>query len=159
MSLSSIKKQQRLMDDLASALQQRLPASYTFLRADDSTGAKLIISQSATPTAGQQNWAIRIEGVSTAFVDSLGNPQAVYSPSRAQIIEEDSTIANVSLITLANSAAFNDEVARRGVNQERYLNANGTVPALSQFAADGSVTGSTLAASIAADAKWPLSGQ
>ena len=42
---------------------------------------------------------------------------------------------------------------------QRWVNASGTHVALSQFAADGTVSSSTLSATIYPDVRWPLSGQ
>lgn len=157
--MSAIAKAQALMRDLKDRLQKKLPSTYVFASSDDAQGSRLLISQDATPAAGEQVIAIRILADQTAFKDVLGNAQRVYAPLRAQVIEEASAIAGVSLITLANRLHVDLELARLGLKQERWMNANTTVPAISQFAADGTVTGSTLIASLPFDMYWPLSGQ
>lgn len=157
--MSIIAKSQSLMRALKDNLQKRLPSTYVFSDSLDSQGARLLISADSTPAAGEQVIAIRIKGQDTQFNNVIQQAQTVYTPMICQVIEEASTIAGVSLITLANRAQIDCEINRLSVKQERYLNANGTVPAVSQFAADGSVTGSTLAASVSPDLYWPLSGQ
>lgn len=157
--MSTIAKSQAIMRDLQDRLQKKMPSTYVFSASFDTNGARLLISQDSTPSAGEQVVAIRIEGESTAHKDVLGNPQKVYAPLKAQVIEEASTIAGVSLITLANRLNIDLELARMGVKQERYMNANATVPAVTQFQADGTVSGSSLIASLPFDMYWPLSGQ
>lgn len=157
--MSIIAKSQSLMRVLKNNLQQRLPSTYVFTESQDTQGAMLLISQDATPAAGEQVVAIRAKGQDQQFSDVIGNAQRSYSPMIFQVIEEASTIAGVSLMTLLNRIKIDMELARPGVKQERYLNANGTVPALSQFQTDGSVSSSTLNQSIAPDLYWPLSGQ
>ena len=157
--MSIIAKSQSLMRVLQNNLQLRLPSTYTFTATQDTAGAQLMISQSSTPTAGEQNVAIRAIGQDQQFTDVIGNAQRTYSPMKFQVIEETSSVANVSLLTLANRVAIDMELARPGVRQERYLNANGTVPALSEFHTDGTVATATLVATIAPDLYWPLSGQ
>jgi len=157
--MSIIAKSQNLMRVLQDHLTLRLGSSYFFTTSQDSQGAQLLISQHSPAVAGEQNIAIRAIGQDQQFSDVIGNPQRTYSPMKFQVIEEASTISGVSLLTLLNRVKIDMELARPGVKQERYLNANGTVPALSQFQTDGSVSGSTLNQSIAPDLYWPLSGQ
>lgn len=157
--MSIIAKSQSLMRALKDNLQKRLPSTYVFSESLDSQGARLLISADATPAAGEQVVAIRIKSQDTQFNNVIQQAQQVYTPMICQVIEEASATAGVSLITLANRSQIDLEINRMGVKQERYLNANGTVPAMSQYAADGSVTGSTLAASVSPDLYWPLSGQ
>jgi len=157
--MSLIAKSQSLMLALKDHLQKELPSTYVFTTAQDSAGAQLLISQDSTPSAGEQVVAIRIKGQDTQFNDSIGNAQRVYTPMVIQVIEEASTISGVSLITLANRAWIDRELARSGVKQERWLNTHGTVPALTQFNTDGTVSSSTLAATTSPDLYWPLSGQ
>lgn len=157
--MSTIAKSQAIMRELKERLQKKMPSTYVFSESQDANGSRLLISADATPAAGEQVIAIRIEADQTAFKDVLGSAQRVYAPLRAQVIEEASTISGVSLITLANRLQVDLEMARMGLKQERYMNANATVPAVSQFQADGSVSGSTLIASLPYDMYWPLSGQ
>lgn len=157
--MSTIAKSQAIMRDLSERLQKKMPSTYVFSQSQDANGSRLLISQDSTPAAGEQVIAIRIEGEQTAHKDVLGSAQRVYAPLRAQVIEEASSISGVSLITLANRLQVDLEMARMGLKQERYMNANGTVPAVSQFSADGSVASSTLIASLPFDMYWPLSGQ
>jgi hypothetical protein len=157
--MSATSKAQAIMRDLKERLQRKLPSTYVLNQSEDASGSILLISADATPAAGEQVVAIRIEAEKTAFTDVLGLAQKVYAPLRAQVIEESSTIAGVSLITLANRLQIDLEIARTGLKQERYMNANATVPAISQFSADGSVASSTLIASVPFDMYWPLSGQ
>jgi hypothetical protein len=154
----NIAKSQSLIRALKDQLSKRLPA-YTIIEVLGSAGDQLLISQHATPVAGEQNIAIRIKGQDTQFTDVIGLAQSVYTPMVCQVIEEGSTIAHVSVLQMAVRAALEAELGKLGVKQERWLNANTVVPALSQFAADGSVSTSTLEASIAPDIYWPLSGQ
>ncbi len=157
--MSTIAKAQAIMRELKERLQKKLPSTYVFTESSDVQGSRLLISADATPAAGEQVVAIRILSEQTAHKDVLGNAQRVYAPLRAQVIEEASTISGVSLITLANRLQIDLEMARMGLKQDRYMNANTTVPAVSQFAADGTVSGSTLIASLPFDMYWPLSGQ
>lgn len=157
---NNIAKAQSLIRILKDNLSKRLPSSYSLVEQIDPAGLgdQLLISQHSPAVAGEQNLAIRILGQDTQFTDVIGNPQSLYSPEKAQVIEEASTIANVSLLTLANASYINWEISRMGVKQERYLNSNGTVPALSQFASTGLVTGSNFVETVS-DLYWPLSGQ
>lgn len=157
--MSKIAKSQSLIRILKDNLAKRLPSTYVISESLDSQGDRLLISADSTPAAGEQVVAIRIKAQDTQFLNSIGSAQDVYTPMIAQVIEEASTIAGVSLITLANRSQIDLELARLSIKQERYLNANTTVPALSQFQSDGSVSGSTLAASVSPDLYWPLSGQ
>lgn len=156
--MSTNAKSQSLARSLRDNLRKRLP-TFTISESLDAAGSRLLISADATPAAGEQVCAIRIKFQDTQFDDVIGQDQRVYTPCVAQVIEENSTIANVSLLTMANKAAIDAELGRLGIKQERYMTANTVVPALSQFAANGSVTTATLRASLAADIKWPLSGQ
>lgn len=159
MSQTTIAKSQSLVRNLQDQLTKRLP-SLNISASLDSQGARLYISSDASvPAAGDQTVLIRIKGENTQFTDVLGLAQNVFSPMLAQVIEESSTISGVSLITLANRLVIDMELAKQGIKQERYMNANGTAPALSQFAADGTVSGSTLILAFAADQYWPQSGQ
>lgn len=152
-------KVQSLMRALKERLQKRLPSTWVFAESSDAQGARLLVSQDATPAAGEQVIAIRIKAQDTQFRDAIGMAQPVYTPCVAQVIEEASTIANVSLIQLANRLAVDTELARLSIKCERFMNSNTTAVALTQFQADGSVSGSTLVAVISPDLKWPLAGQ
>ena len=155
----NIAKSQSLIRSLIDQISHRLP-SYTLQEQNNNFGDMLMISQSATPTAGQSNWAIRIVGQDTPFTDVIGLQQSTYTPFVAQVIEESSTIAGVSLIPLAVRVFVEMELAKLGIKQQRFLSANATVPALSMFdASDANVTGATLEVTLAADQYWPLSGQ
>lgn len=155
--MSNLAKAQSLSRVLKERIQMRLP-SFVISESSDSQGSILLISQDSTPAAGEQVMAIRIKAQDTQFSDSIGNAQNSYSPMVIQVIEEASATAGVSLLTLANRMQLDCELARCGCKQERYQNANTVVPAVSQFAADGSVSTSTLRATIS-DLRWPLSGQ
>jgi hypothetical protein len=159
MSQTTIAKSQSLVRALQDQLSKRLP-SLSISSSMDSQGARLYISQDAsTPIAGDQTVLIRIKGENTQFSDVIGLPQNVFSPSIAQVIEEASSIPDVSLMSLANRLVIDMELAKQGMKQERYMNSNGSAPAMSQFAADGSVSGSNLILSFAADQYHPQSGQ
>lgn len=155
-------KAQAVMRDLTARLQLKLP-TLIFTSSVDALGARLQISQSATPTTEQQNFAIRIAADTTAFTDVLGNPQTVFVPLKAQVIEEALTgNPTISCVSLINRLAVDLELARMGVKQERWLNAAGTPATVAQFtvtAGSPTVTGSALIASIPFDMYWPLSGQ
>ena len=154
--MSQIAKAQSLTRQLKERLSYRFP-TLTISEGTDSQGATLLISDgSASP--GEQTMAIRVLGEEQQFKDSIGNAQRTYSPMRIQVIEEESTLAGVSLLTNANKSKFDFELARTGSKQERYLNANGTAPDLTQFASDGSVSTSTLTATIS-DLLHSQSGQ
>lgn len=157
--MSVIAKSQSLMRKLKDRLQRRLPSTYVFTESMDSQGAILLISADSSPATGEQVCALRIRGESTQFSDIVGNAQKVYSPSLIQVIEEAGAVAGTSILSLSNKSKIDAEVNRLSVKQERYLNANGTVPAVSQFAADGSVSSSTLNCEISPDLNWPQSGQ
>src|ERR1035441_7414079 len=87
MSNHNIAKSQSLVRALMDQLSKRLP-TYTFSEQLTSVGDTLMISQSASPTAGQNNCAIRVGFQDTQFNDVIGLPQSVYSPMRADCIEE-----------------------------------------------------------------------
>lgn len=151
MSLLQIAKQQALARDLQERLQLRLPA-YTFSQSTDSSGAILSVSQSSTPAAGENNMIIRIVPFDTPFLDSIGSAQQVYSPSKLQIVEESSTVAGHSVVAASVKSAMDWDLAQLGVYQERYLGANGSVPATSE------IIPANLVAKVG-DYKWPQSGQ
>lgn len=150
--MSEIAKQQSLIMELKSRLQKRLP-SWTFTESMDDSGMRLLASADATPAAGEQVLAIKFKMESTQFENSIGVAQKVFSPSVCQIIQE------AGILSLVNQLIIDLEVSRMGVTQERFQNTAASVPAVSQFQDDGSVTGSTLIARIANDLYWPLSGQ
>jgi hypothetical protein len=148
-----------LIRQLYVELEVRLPAYY-LTESGDAQGAILIISSDATPVAGDQTVAIRILGESTAFVNSIGLPQAVYAPMVAQVIEEQSTIAGSAVLSLVNELIISEALSRMGVRQQRYLNPNGTVPSASEFNANGTVNApAVLITSYSPDVNWPLAGQ
>ena len=232
---NNIAKSQSLIRALKDQLSKRLPA-YTIQESlVNSAGDSLMISQSASPTAGQNNIAIRVGFQDTQFTNVIGQPQDVYTPMRADLIEEamaagpwvvtatsfnatigavyqsangsvfsvnntvvagtvlnlngldrpdasgiltrlsgtgDASItyasfvavspapgAAISLCSMAFQQAIAAELNKMGIKQRWYLNAKGTVPAVSEFAADGSVTTAVLQIELAPDQYWPLSGQ
>lgn len=163
---NNIAKSQSLIRALQDQLSKRLAppafaAAYTIVESlANSAGDTLMISQSATPTAGQNNCAIRIGFQDTQFSDVIGLSQSVYSPMRADVIQEATAAsASVSLCSMAFQLAISVELAKMGIKQRWYLNANGTVPAIAEFNADGTVSTAVLQSTIAPDAYWPLSGQ
>jgi hypothetical protein len=151
MSLLQIAKQQALARDLQERLSLRLP-SYTFSQSTDASGAILSVSQSATPTAGQNNMLIRIVPFDTPFLDSIGSPQQVYSPSKLQIVEESDTDSGHSIVASSVKSLIDWDLAQLGVYQERYLGANGSVPSTAE------ILPANLVAKVG-DYKWPGSGQ
>lgn len=157
---NNIAKSQSLIRALQDQLSKRL-ATYTLTESlINSAGDTLMVSQSATPTAGQNNCAIRIGFQDTQFSDVIGLAQSVYTPMRADIIQEATAAsASVSLCTMAFQLAVSVELGKMGIKQRWYLNPNGTVPAVSEFNADGSVSTGVKQVEIAPDAYWPLSGQ
>lgn len=158
--MSTIAKSQSLMRALRDNLQKRLPSTYVFSESLDAQGSRLLISADATPATTEQVCAIRIKPQDQQFNNVIGQSQLTYTPMIAQVIEEATAAsATVSLLTLANKSQIDQELMRMSVKQERYINAAGTVPAVSQYAADGTVTGSTLATTVSPDLYWPLSGQ
>lgn len=157
---NNIAKSQSLVRALIDQLSKRLP-TWTLTESLTNGGDTLMVSQSATPTAGQSNAAILIGYQDTQFNDVIGNPQNVYTPMEAQIVEEASAAsASVSLVTLSFQLCVMVELGKMGIKQAWYLNPNGTVPAVSQFSAVPTApTGATLQINIAPDQYWPLSGQ
>lgn len=163
---NNIAKSQSLIRALQDQLSKRLgspayPTPYTLVESLlNSAGDTLMVSQSATPTAGQNNCAIRIGFQDTQFSDVIGNPQNVYTPMRADIIQEATAAsASVSLCTMAFQLAVSVELGKMGIKQRWYLNPNGTVPAVSEFNSDGSVSTAVKQLDLSPDAYWPLSGQ
>lgn len=154
--MSSIAKSQSLMRQLKDNLSKRL-STLVFTESLDAQGAILLISD-GTPSTGEQVCAIRIKGENTQFDDSIGLDQRVYSIMIAQVIEETSSIANVSLLTMANKARIDYELGKLGIKQERYMTANGTVPAVAMFNANGNVDTASFVIAIS-DLYWPQSGQ
>jgi len=166
MATNNIAKSQSLIRALQDQLGKRLgsPAyatPYTLVESLlNSAGDTLMVSQSATPTAGQNNCAIRIGFQDTQFNDVIGNPQNVYTPMRADIIQEATAAsASVSLCTMAFQLAVSVELCKIGIKQRWYLNPTGTVPAVSEFNADGTVSTAVKQLDLSPDAYWPLSGQ
>ena len=158
MALQEIFKQQSLVNVINERLHLRLPALLVS-QALNNAGAAILFSQHSPAVAGEQNIAIRVKAQDTQFNDVIGNAQVVYSPMIIQVILESSTIAHVPLLLMANMQAMQAELERLGCKMEIWLNANATVPALSQFNADGSISGSTFECEVASDLLWPLSGQ
>ncbi|MEM4360410.1 MAG: hypothetical protein QXT45_07780 [Candidatus Bilamarchaeaceae archaeon] len=156
--MSVAKKAQMMMLDLKERLQKRLPSTYVFAESSDAQGPRLLISQDATPAAGEQVIAIRLLGVDVEVRNIFDNKK-MFGPIKAQVIEEASTVSGVSLITLANRIHVDLELARLGLLQERYMTANGTAPDVSMFQADGSVSTASLIASVSPDLYWPLLSQ
>ena len=166
MATNNIAKSQSLIRALQDQLGKRLSSPayatpYTLVESlINSAGDTLMVSQSATPTAGQNNCAIRMGFQDTQFSDVIGNPQNVYTPMKADIIQEATAAsASVSLCSMAFQLAISIELCKMGVKQRWYLNPNGTVPAVSEFAADGTVTTAVKQIELSPDAYWPLSGQ
>lgn len=145
------------MLQLKERLQKRLP-SYVFSESFDDKGPRLLISQDATPAAGEQVIAIRFLG-EDAGIDDIIDVKRSFGPIKAQVIEEESTISGVSLITLKNRLAIDLELCRLGVLQERYMTANGTVPAVSMFQNDGTVSIAALVDRLSPDMYYPLLSQ
>ena len=163
MSNSNYWKSQSLIRNLMDQLGKRLP-TYTLTENLTASGDQLMVSQSATPTAGQNNAAILMGFQDTQFQDVIGVPQAVYTPMEAQIVEEATVTpalaTSSSLCSMAFQIVINIELGKLGVKQAWYLNPLGTVPALSQFSSVPTApTGATLTISLAPDQYWPLSGQ
>lgn len=156
--MSTIKKAQSISSMLKDLLSKRLP-TLQISEELDAAGAKLLISDGSAAT-GESTIAIRIKAESTPFTNSIGAAQTVYAPMVIQVIEEATAAdADVSVVKAAIKAHVDMELAKAAVKQERYLNASGTVPALSQMQASGAVSGSTLKATVAHDVYWPISGQ
>lgn len=156
--MSQMQKEQTLLLKLKEHLRMIFP-TFTLTESLGSDGAKLLISADSTPAAGEQVMAIRIKKNATDFTDSVGLTQKIYAPLMMQVIEESSSVAGLSILTAANKARLDSELAKMGVTEERYLNANTTAVTLAQFASDGTVSGSTKVADVRADVQWPLSGQ
>lgn len=150
--MSEIAKPQSLEMKAKAELHLLFP-SYSITEAMDSAGASLLLSADSTPAAGEVVVAIRFKHESTQNKNSIGMDQRVYSPCVCQVIQESGAIP------LATQMQVDKVLARLSVHQERYQNSAATVPTLSQFQADGSVSGSTKIADLAVDPKWPLSGQ
>lgn len=170
MATNNIAKSQSLIRALQDQLGKRLgsPAyatPYTLVESlINSAGDTLMVSQSATPTAGQNNAAIRMGFQDTQFSDVIGNPQNVYTPMKCDIIQEatvtPATATSASLCSMAFQLAVSVEICKMGVKQRWYLNPLGTVPAVSEFNADGTVSATAVKQiELSPDAYWPLSGQ
>lgn len=149
---AQIAKANTLMLKLKEMLKLKLPSFVQTDSVDTNGYPTLLLSADSTPAAGEQNIFIRIITDSTAFVDSIGNSQSVYSPHVIQSVEEASTVANVSLLTLANRAQIDWSISRLGCKEEKYLRANGTAPGLSD------ISSANLKAKVADD-YFPLSSQ
>lgn len=141
-------KQLSLIRQLSDSLKKREPSATVTEDQDKVLFVK-----------GSEKCAIKCKAHDTQFKNSVGMPQEVFSPMVMQVIEEESTVTGISTLHVATKAHIEIELARIGSKQERFLNANGAAPALSQFQADNSVSGSTKVAEISCDFKWPLSGQ
>lgn len=151
-------KAHSLLLQLKERLQKRFPSTYVITESSDDKGYRLLISQDATPAAGEQVIALRLLGVDTEARDIIDSKR-VFGPIVCQVIEEESTITGVSLITLANKLRLDIELGRLGVLQERYMTANGTVPAVSMFQNDGSVATASLIIKASPDLYYPLLSQ
>lgn len=150
MSLLQIAKQINLVRDLAERLSLRLPG-YSLVQSTDSSGAILSVSQHSPAVAGENNMIIRLVPFDSPNLDVIGNAQAVYSPSKAQCVEEASSVAGQSVLDLGTKAKIDWEIARMGCYEERYLRANAAVPTTADILA------ANLKASIG-DYKWNSNG-
>jgi len=149
---AQIAKANTLMLKLKESLKMKLPASFQTDGRDADGNPTLMLSQSSSAVAGQQNILIRIKADSTAFVDSIGQAQSVFSPHIIQSAEEESTITGVSLLTLAVRSKIDFCINRLGCKEEKYLSANTSVPALTDMVP------ANLQAKVADD-YFPLSAQ
>lgn len=149
---NQIAKANALMLKLKEEIKQKLPSFVQTDSVDSNGNPTLLVSADSTPAAGEQNMFIRIQSVSTPFVDSIGQAQSVYTPSVIQSVEEASTIANVSLLTIDVKSKLDWCISRAGCQEEKYLRANGGAPVL------GDITSANLKAKLA-DAYYALSGQ
>lgn len=145
-------KPNTLMLKLVEELKLRLP-SYTYAQGVDSNGfPTLLISQSSTATAGQNNAYLKIVNAPTPFVDSINSPQSVFSPDITQIVLENAASGNGTVVSTAFQAQLSECIVRQGTIDQWYTRANGTVPSSADIIA------SNLQAQ-AADAYFPLSMQ
>ena len=145
-------KPNTLMLKLVEELKLRLPA-YFYSQGVDSNGfPTLLISQSSTAVAGQNNAFIKIINAATPFVDSINSPQSVFSPNICQIVKENAASGNGTVLSTAFDAQLDWVLIRQGTIDQWYTRANGTVPSNSDISA------SNLQAQTA-DAYFPLSMQ
>jgi len=127
MALTSAKANS-IAGELLDALQKRFGKTTTGAQDGglDTDGNKLI--KFGPGTAGSQSALIKLSAFSNIGADVLGNQQQSYSPSVAQVVLEQSTIANVSLLLAATLMPLMDEIAKFGTRVELFLTANGTAP-------------------------------
>ena len=152
MGAPQIAKPQTLMLKLVEELKMRLP-QYFYAQGSDSNGfPTLLISQSSTPAAGENNAFIKIVNAPTAFVDSINSPQSTFSPNICQIVEEKAASGNGTVLSSSFAAQLDWCLIRQGTIDQWYTRANGTVPGNSD------VTAGNLQAQTA-DAYFPLSMQ
>jgi hypothetical protein len=145
-------KPNTLMLKLVEELKLRLP-TYTYTQSMDANGfPTLLLSQSSTPTAGQNNAYIKIINASTAFVDSINSPQSVFSPDITQIVLESAASGNGTVDSTAFMSQLSECIVRQGTIDQWYTRTNGTVPSATD------ITTANLQ-STTADAYFPLSMQ
>lgn len=133
---NQIAKANTLMLKLKEEIRQKLPSFVQTDNVDSNGYPTLLVSADATPAAGEQNMFIRIKTISSPAVDSIGQAQSVYGPHVVQSVEESSTIANVSLLTIDVKAKLDWCISRLGCQEEKYLSDNTDVPALAEITSD-----------------------
>ena len=89
----------------------------------DSDGAPYV--KVGAGTAGSQSALCKISADQPLGVDGLGLTPRAFTPHRAQVVLETSTIADVALLTEANKLSFMGEVEKFGMKVELYMSANG----------------------------------
>lgn len=154
--MSSVKKSESLVRNLKERLKLRLPSTYSILDSNDVKGFRLQVNDGSWATT-EYAFALRVLGIESQFTDVIGNQQKAYAPSKCQLIIEAGAVG-VGLSAL-KIAELISEISRMGLRIDLYQNTTTNQPLASQFAADGSVSSSTLQGSIDPDLKWPLSGQ
>jgi hypothetical protein len=123
----SVKKVEEVIArDLAEALRTLLPALAQTQVIDTNGNQGITVGAG---TAGTQSAYICVRGEASTAIDSLGLASRVYQPHVLQLVVETSTIANVSLLTMANLSLLMAICAKFGTKLEIYMTANLTAPA------------------------------
>jgi len=145
------------VDDIMKLLQAQLKLvlpAYTQAPGSNSGNPTLTLSQSATPTAGQENAFIQLQMKTYSGFPTISLASSVDGrPDVLQIVvEADATTAARSVWTEIDWALFAHEAMAMNVEIELYIRANGSVPVLTD------ITSGNLVGRVLADPRHPNVG-
>ena len=128
--MSRIKLQEVLARDTADATRVEMP-TLTTVETVDSNGFPVVTVGSIAISGGGAYLSFVTE--TTLQVDSLGNSQRVYAPSRIRVALEASATAGSAIMSSADQAKLNKILGKWGTKVELWLETNGTAPSATTF--------------------------